>query len=996
MPANLPFPIAYSYHLIDTTARTGPEARYRALLQCYEAVVRYCAAVQLSDYLAAGCPDSAINRLLLDRLGRNIGVGHWVELTREITARQRDGRFPAFMPEVATFYFKPDRGRGLTPEGEIFDSVLCAARNDAAHPDHVWTTTTCEHKFNEHKPLLDRLLQALHFLERYPLYVPYQWRRGDVVHQAIVLMGPLVPLRVKSDLNLALSPRLRADLEDETTAFLVAPDDPARQLLLYPLSVFHRRGDSEDIFLFENCELGRKGIKWLLYRAFSLGQGPLEITPGEEHARLVDHFRAVLQALGGASGPAEGRGDDLSAHYFSAQRRVLRDGAHTFVGREYVGAALDRFVGAHRRGYFLVRGGPGQGKTAVACHLIRQRQLVHHLVHPTGGRDDTRLILRSLLAQLLPLSGRPAVLPETVPELTKLLEDVLGRVAAGRPGLVVVIDGLDELPADAGDPPPFFVTDGLPEGVYYVVTSRPGERLDRLRDRLPRAEREVYDLGALELSEMAAVLDVRRPDLSAADVERIAEASQGNPQYLLAVADELARDPHFDLRGLPPDIEGFFRGATAHLRRGDASLGRDVLGLLSVARKPLTPRELSQVTGQPMRLVHEQGLRPVRQFLYEADDGCSFYHARFRDFVARELLYEDELPHYHGRLAAWLSRPEAAAYDYHSTSLAYHLFESGDHAGLLRAVDEDFLRRKVRRFGYAVLEDVELLTRALMEANDPALVSRCVALVEGLRAEAGGDIIENIRQAVRPYQPGPASFRSRVLAPPVPSVPGLDVWVGMLPKVEVGADFFEVIPQGDRLVLVLGDAPGAGLKPAFVARFLGNACRRLVEREGLRDLGELLGRVNALVSGHDYFETVAMQCVEIDVRAGLLTLANAGVPAPALYSARWQTCDVLPVRGGLLHAAADPGDIPRWQQRRAEVGPGDVLVLVTDGLTEGNRLRPGGYGYRFKELVKARAGQGARAVGEAVLDDWRAYPREGDYADDVTVVVATVTGDRPR
>jgi hypothetical protein len=109
MFASMPFPIAYSYHLIDT-GRT-PEARYRALLQCYEAIVRYCAAVQLSDYLAAGYPDAAINQLLLERLGRNILLGHWFELTREITAHQKQGVLPGFMPELAAFYFKPGKGR---------------------------------------------------------------------------------------------------------------------------------------------------------------------------------------------------------------------------------------------------------------------------------------------------------------------------------------------------------------------------------------------------------------------------------------------------------------------------------------------------------------------------------------------------------------------------------------------------------------------------------------------------------------------------------------------------------------------------------------------------------------------------------------------------------------------------------------------------------------------------------------------------------------------
>jgi hypothetical protein len=990
---SLPFPIAYSYHLIDT-ART-PEGRYRALLQCYEAAVRYCAAVQLSDYLTAGCPDAKVNCLLLDHLRKKFLLGTWVQLTREIAALQKAGRFAAFMPEIARFYFKATKKRAVTPDAELFDSTLLGARNDAAHPDHTWTAATCERKFEEHKgPHLDRLLAALDFLGRYPLYVPYSWQRSNVVAQAVVLMGPYVPLRMRRDLNLELAPGLREELEDETTAFLVAPDDPARQLLLYPLSVFHRRGDSEDIFLFENCDLSGEDIRGLLYRAFSVGQQPLEVKPGKQHGRLVGEFQTMLQALGGAAAPRARKApaDDLSAHYFAAQERVIKDEAGRFVGREHVTAALDRFTAAHPRGYFLVRGGPGQGKTAFACHLAATRKLVHHLVGATGGSTDPRLILRSLLAQLLPRAGTAGPLPEGVPELSKCLGDALARIAAGHKGLTLVIDGLDELPASAGGLPPFLPAAELPDGVYFVVTSRPGDRLDALTAALYAVDYETYELGALALPEMAAILRARRPDLGAAQVERVAEACQGNPLYLLTAADELARNPHFDLRDLPPRVEGFFRRATDRLRGGESLLGRHVLGLLSVARKPLALRELSQAAGAPQPQVHEQGIKPVRQFLIETDDGYSFYHARFRDFVAREFLFEDELPQYHARLAAWLARPESRGYDYRWTSLAHHLFEAGDHAGLLRAIDEDFLRQKVRRFGYAVLEDVELLARALMAANDPGLVGRCVALVEGLRAEAGGDIIENIRDAVRAYRPGPASFRSRVLAPPVPTVPALDVWVGMLPKVEVGADFFEVIPRGDRLVLVLGDAPGMGLKPAFVARFVGNLCRRLVERDGSRDLGEVLDRLDETVSSHDYFETLTVQCAEIDPRAGLLTAANAGVPFPALYSARWGTCDTLAVRGPPLHAVADPEMPPACRTPiRAEVGPGDVFVMVTDGLTEGNSLNRAAYGYRFERLVGEAAARGARAVGEAILDDWRAYPRDGDYADDVTVIVAAVT-----
>src|SRR5262245_5058367 len=136
MLAKFPFPIAYACHLIDTAR--NPDQRYKALLRCYEVLVRYCATVQLSDYLAAGCPDGALNRLLLERLGRNFALGHWIELTRAVTALQKGRRLPASMPEVAEFYFRPGRRTALTPAAALLESDLCVARNEWAHPDHTW------------------------------------------------------------------------------------------------------------------------------------------------------------------------------------------------------------------------------------------------------------------------------------------------------------------------------------------------------------------------------------------------------------------------------------------------------------------------------------------------------------------------------------------------------------------------------------------------------------------------------------------------------------------------------------------------------------------------------------------------------------------------------------------------------------------------------------------------------------------------------------------
>jgi serine phosphatase RsbU (regulator of sigma subunit) len=279
--------------------------------------------------------------------------------------------------------------------------------------------------------------------------------------------------------------------------------------------------------------------------------------------------------------------------------------------------------------------------------------------------------------------------------------------------------------------------------------------------------------------------------------------------------------------------------------------------------------------------------------------------------------------------------------------------------------------------------------------DDPSVVRRCVSMVEGLREVIGTDIIPSAVTIVQPYRSGPAAFRSRLISPSVPSIPGLDIFVGVLPKVEVAADFFEIVPLKNRLALAIGDAPSVGIKSAFVARFLGNLFCTLAESSKHLNLSELLATINSKIAGSDYFERISMQCADIDPTRGLIHLANAGHPYPVRYSARRAKCDILPLKGDLLHnPIASQSRFQFFEQYGLEIEPGDILVFITDGLTEGHLLKGDPFGYRFTQIIEASAQESARTIGERVLDAWKAHPRDEDTADDVSVVVVKLHAGR--
>ena len=108
------------------------------------------------------------------------------------------------------------------------------------------------------------------------------------------------------------------------------------------------------------------------------------------------------------------------------------------LGREDILAELDRLLGrgGDTRGWVLVKGGPGMGKSALLAHYLarleREGQRVphHFLRRGVQGWDRPEVVARNLAAQveaLFPEQAQPDARPES------RLQENLQRVSDGRP-----------------------------------------------------------------------------------------------------------------------------------------------------------------------------------------------------------------------------------------------------------------------------------------------------------------------------------------------------------------------------------------------------------------------------------------------------------------------------------------------------------------------------------------------------------------------------------
>jgi serine phosphatase RsbU (regulator of sigma subunit) len=220
-----------------------------------------------------------------------------------------------------------------------------------------------------------------------------------------------------------------------------------------------------------------------------------------------------------------------------------------------------------------------------------------------------------------------------------------------------------------------------------------------------------------------------------------------------------------------------------------------------------------------------------------------------------------------------------------------------------------------------------------------------------------------------------------------PDVPGYAFAARNRPARQVGGDFYDLFAlDDDHLGIVIADVSDKGMPAALYmaltrSLLLAEARRAASPRTALAQVNRLLielGRPNMFVT---VFYGV------LQVSNGQLTYVRAGHDRPLLLhdgGARLLT------GAGAALGILGPDQL-RLSAEQAVLGPGDLLVLYTDGLTD--VIRPDGQLYdlaRFQALLLSHADLGAEAFCDAVFADLAAYQGSAEQYDDMTMLVVEV------
>ena len=230
----------------------------------------------------------------------------------------------------------------------------------------------------------------------------------------------------------------------------------------------------------------------------------------------------------------------------------------------------------------------------------------------------------------------------------------------------------------------------------------------------------------------------------------------------------------------------------------------------------------------------------------------------------------------------------------------------------------------------------------------------------------------------------------RGLLPDVPqATPGFRWAACMIPASRIGGDFYDFFqPTGGTVLAIVADVSGKGIPAALILSSLKTLFRTMAHETV--DPAAIAERISAALyeeyAGLPYATAIVAR---FERAPGRLAYVNAGHPAGYL------------LRKGTVTAALESGGQPlgllpaaTYATANVELRPGDIGVLVTDGMTEALEAGPMALGQVLRASAERLAA--GRSPGE-ICDDLLRAAAAGpgpvgvpDWQDDRTVFVFAV------
>lgn len=343
---------------------------------------------------------------------------------------------------------------------------------------------------------------------------------------------------------------------------------------------------------------------------------------------------------------------------------LINDKTKGFVGRTYVFDEIADFLVKHPKGYFIIEGDPGMGKSAILAEYARRTGCVVHF-NVQGQYETAEELLKTLCIELI---DRYQITSKTVPTDVKqygsFLDRLLAETAQNRNDkqIVIAIDALDEvdLSTQKSNDNILYLPRYLSEGIYFVMTRRRGVEIPFITDapqqvfklmdyeNQSREDVRTYIQNRVNGSELLRQQIVERGETEAEFIEKIAEKSENNFMYLVKVLKDIEKGfyKNLSLERFPQGLQQYYE---FHWRRMEMTVKPlpvtkiNIVYHLAESHQPISCQIISEYVGEQQLTVQEM-LDDWEQFLHkpiiEGETCYSIYHASFRDFLHRKDIVQ--------------------------------------------------------------------------------------------------------------------------------------------------------------------------------------------------------------------------------------------------------------------------------------------------------------------------------------------------------------------
>jgi sigma-B regulation protein RsbU (phosphoserine phosphatase) len=235
-----------------------------------------------------------------------------------------------------------------------------------------------------------------------------------------------------------------------------------------------------------------------------------------------------------------------------------------------------------------------------------------------------------------------------------------------------------------------------------------------------------------------------------------------------------------------------------------------------------------------------------------------------------------------------------------------------------------------------------------------------------------------------------ASFLPRQL----PEIPGWQLSVALKPARETSGDFYDVnlLPNG-RLGILVADVVDKGAGAALFMVLSSSLIRTYAVEYPVQPELALRAVNRRILSDTDSNQFVTVFYGILDPATGTLAYCNAGHCPPYLASAQNSEGIQRLIRTGMPLGIFED---ETWERDTVQIGPGGVLVLYTDGITEAQNAQGASFGEdRLLKAVSANLGRSAQGIQDGVAKEVHRFVGDVPQSDDIVLAVIVRESGRP-